>query len=486
MPEGPRSGRLIRLAPFQRKFIKGALLSSTSIAVLSVARGSGKTALSAGLALAHLVGVTDNQPRREVILAARTRDQAKIAWTFVMGLVRSLPEEMQERFKFRRSPVLEIEFEGEHVVRCIAADAKGALGAGPTMVLMDERAAWPADRGDELEAALLTSTGKRGAKTIIISTSAPDDANTFSRWLDEEREGVYRQEHRPEPGLPADDLPSWLEANPGIRSGVGPSEEWLLASARRAIARGGSALASFRNLNRNERVNTEARDVVLTTDEWLSCETSDLPPREGPCVIGLDLGGSASMTAVAYYWPQTHRLECFGTFPSRPSLADRGAADGVARRYVEMQERGELGTLGDQTVPVAPWLSKVMQHVAGEQIAAIVADRFKQAELGEAMDKAGVRAPIIWRGMGFKDGSEDVERFRRAAFDGHVLSTPSLLLRSAFADAVVLRDPANNLKLAKGRSLGRIDPVAAAVLAVAEGARMMARNARPARKAVWL
>ena len=486
VPEGPRAGRRIRLAPFQRDFIAGALAAKTDVAVLSVGRGAGKTALSAGLGLAHLVGVTDRQPRREVILAARTRDQAKIAWTFVMGLTHSLPEDMRGRFKFRRSPVLEIEYAGEHVVRCIAADAKGALGAGPTMVLLDERAAWPADRGDELEAALLTATGKRGARTLIISTSAPDDANTFSRWLDEEREGTYRQEHRPTPGLPADDLPSLLEANPGVPFGVGPSQEWLEASARRAIARGGHALSSFRNLNRNERISGEARDVLLTVDQWLGCETETLPPRDGQVVVGLDAGGSASMSAAALYWPQPGRLEVNAWFPTKPGLGDRGARDGVGGRYIEMQGRGELDTLGEATVPVAPWLAEMMRRVAGETVSAVVADRFKAAELGEAMDRAGVRAPVVWRGMGFKDGGEDVERFRRAAFDGQVRSAPSLLMRSAIADAVVIRDPANNCKLSKGRSTGRIDAAAAAVLAVAEGARMKARTDRPRRHAVWV
>ena len=485
VPEGPRAGRRIRLAPFQRAFIKGALAQGTDTAVLSVARGAGKSALSAGLALAHLVGVTDTQPRREIIIAARTRDQAKIAWTFMMGLARSLPEDDQAALKFRRSPVLEIEFRGEHVARCIASDGKGALGAGPTLVLMDERAAWPADRGDELESALLTVTGKRGARTIIISTSAPDDANAFSRWLDEDRAGVWRREHRPAPGLPADDLASLLEANPGVPHGVGPSEAWLMASARRAIARGGSALSSFRNLNRNERVSGEARDVLLTVDQWLACEVSTLPERAGPCVVGIDLGGSASMSAAALYWPSTGRLEAVGTFPSRPGLLDRGQADGVSGRYVEMQDRGELSTLGDATVPVAPWLADVMRRVQGEPVSAIVADRYRQSEVGEALAAAGIRAPVVGRGQGFRDGSEDVERFRRAAYDGRVRSAPSLLMRSAFADAVCLRDPAGNLKLAKGRSTGRIDAAAAAVLAVAEGARQSARPAPRGGRVIW-
>jgi phage terminase large subunit-like protein len=223
----------------------------------------------------------------------------------------------------------------------------------------------------------------------------------------------------------------------------------------------------------------------LHVDQWLACEVSELPPREGPVVVGIDLGGSASMSAAAFYWPSTGRLEAVGTFPSRPGLADRGAADGVSGRYVEMAERGELSTLGDKTVPVAEWLASVARHIEGETISAIVADRFKQAELSEGLAKAGLVATVIWRGMGFRDGGEDCERLRRAAFDGKVRSLPSLLLRSAFADAVTIKDPAGNLKLAKARSLGRIDAASATVLAVAEGARQSARPVKVGRAPVW-
>ena len=141
--------------------------------------------------------------------------------------------------------------------------------------------------------------------------------------------------------------------------------------------------------------------------------------------------------------------------------------------------------LGDQTVPIAAWLKNVVEHVEGENIAAICADRYRRAEVGEGLDAAGIHCPIIWRGFGFKDGGEDCERFRRAAYDGNVLTAPSLLLRSAFSDAICLRDPANNIKLAKARSKGRIDPVSATVLAVAEGARMVARPASKAGRLVW-
>jgi phage terminase large subunit-like protein len=489
IPEGPKAGQPLKLAPFQKKFINGALASGVSVGALSIGRGNAKSAISAGLGLGELLGeIGDKQPNREIPVGARTRDQARLIWNFVAGFARYLPEEKQKQLTFRRAPRLEIEYadeNGSHLLRCLAADGKSNLGGAPTLAILDERGHWQRDKGDGLEHALLSGLGKRGGLALMISTSAPDDSHPFSKWLDEEQQGVYRQEHRPEPGLPADDTASLLIANPGAKYGIGSNIEWLQAQARRAIARGGSSLTTFRLYNRNERISGETRDLLWTVDEWLKCEAAELPPRQGPVVIGIDLGGSASMTAAAFYWHETGRLECHGWFPSLPSLLDRGAADGVGSRYQEMASRGELSVLGNATVPVAPWLSEVMRHVEGEQVAALVMDRYKQAELGQAIDAAGIRAPLVWRGFGFKDGNTDCDGFRRACFDGRVKAAPSLLLRSAFSDAVCLRDPANNIKLAKARSLGRIDAASASVLAVAHGARLAAQPIRKPRAAIW-
>lgn len=488
VPEGPNAGKPLKLAKFQKDFVRGALKPRTSVAVLSVGRGNGKSALSAGIALAALLGVWDRQPAREILLAARTRDQAKIAWNYAVGLSESLPIEVRNALVFRKSPRLEIEFEGDggrHLLRAVAADGKSILGTSPTMAILDERGHWQADKGDALEDAILTGLGKRAGRALIISTSAPDDAHPFSRWIDKPPPGAYVQEHRPAPGLPADDLESLLAANPGARSGIGATPAWLEQQAARAIAQGGHALNSFRLYNRNERISGEARDLLLTLDEWLSAETLTLPPRAGKVVIGVDLGGSSSMTAAAFYWPETGRLEARGWFPCVPSLLNRGERDGVGARYAEMEARDELATLGDRTVPPRDWFGAIMDHVRGETIGALVADRYKMSELAEAMQAAGLRAPVLWRGMGFRDGGEDVERFRRAVFDGRVKCAESLLMRSALADAVCLRDPAGNAKLAKARSLGRIDAASAAVLAVAEGARQTGRVRPDARGPVW-
>jgi phage terminase large subunit-like protein len=52
IPTRPLAGQPVKLAPFQKQFIKGALAKSVDVGVLSVGRGNGKsTTLSAGLSV---------------------------------------------------------------------------------------------------------------------------------------------------------------------------------------------------------------------------------------------------------------------------------------------------------------------------------------------------------------------------------------------------------------------------------------------------
>ena len=118
--------------------------------------------------------------------------------------------------------------------------------------------------------------------------------------------------------------------------------------------------------------------------------------------------------------------------------------------------------------------------------AAIVCDRWREAELRGHLE--AIRFPsaaLTVRGMGYKDGGQDVREFRAAVLGGHVRPAESLLLRSAMSEARVTVDPAGNAKLAKntqgGRRLrARDDAAAAAILSVAAGFRQW--HAGPVRR----
>lgn len=114
VPEGRTAGQPVKLAEFQRKFVRGSLADGVMVGILSIGRGNAKTALSAGLSLAELVGALDEhpQPKREILFAARNRDQARTAFNFLLGYIDGLPEEDQAAFTIRRGSKLEVEFEG--------------------------------------------------------------------------------------------------------------------------------------------------------------------------------------------------------------------------------------------------------------------------------------------------------------------------------------------------------------------------------------
>ena len=143
-----------------------------------------------------------------------------------------------------------------------------------------------------------------------------------------------------------------------------------------------------------------------------------------------------------------------------------------------MARRGELLVQSGRRVPdYGSFIGEVLGRWGVPS--AIVADRWKEGELRDALDAARMPPrPLTLRGMGWRDGGEDVRRFTRAVMEARVSVARSLLLRSAMAEARVATDVAGNMKLAKAgdagagrRSLARDDAVAAVILAVSEGDR---------------
>ena len=109
-------------------------------------------------------------------------------------------------------------------------------------------------------------------------------------------------------------------------------------------------------------------------------------------------------------------------------------------------------------------------------------DTWRLAKLKEVLGNAEFPpTPIECRRHGFLDGSADIREFRDAALDGHLYPAPSLLLRSAIAEARTILDAAGNSKITKSgagrRRSARDDAICAAIIAVAVGRRIANRPA---------
>lgn len=127
---------------------------------------------------------------------------------------------------------------------------------------------------------------------------------------------------------------TWRRANPGLAYGF-PALEVLKAEARLA-KRDPAELATFRALRLNQGTSEVEQHHLIDATTWREVERGTLPPAEGPCAWGVDLGGTAAFSAVAAYWPKTGRLEGFMACGTDPALTERERRDSVAGRYQAM------------------------------------------------------------------------------------------------------------------------------------------------------
>ena len=362
-------------------------------------------------------------------------------------------------------------------IRCIGSDPKRAHGLAPggLGIIADEPAQWPSQTSAKMYSALRTSLGKiDGAKLIALGTKPSDRNHWFEILLRnplafsmDYSASEEAREKRPY------DIETIKSAN--------PSFNYMPTLKRRLLqeieeAKTDPALATqFRALRLNGGVSDVNTSMLMDVETWQKIEKDSEYEKRGPVILGVDLAGGAAMSALAFYWMDSGRLESIAAFPEKPSLEEREKKDGADGLYMKMVEREELLIIGEYAVDL-PKLLKLALDRTGPP-ACITGDRWKEKDLLQALQNANVpRCPWLPRGQGYRDGSEDVRAFQRACAEGYVSPVESLLLRSAMREARVMSDPARNQKLAKAseggrRQNARDDAAAASILAVAAGYR---------------
>lgn len=473
VPTGPLSSKPFIIPDWQRDFLEGAFADDILEGALSVARKNGKSGLIAAWLLACLAGPLVRREWRAVVvsltgyLAKELRDAmqatAKVSQLRdVAFFATPIPGRVTGRFGSR--------------VDFLAADKATGHAIGVDLAVIDEAGLLP-EANRALWNAVLSSTSGRNGRLLAISVRG--DGPMFSDIHERRNDAsVYWKEYAADEKASYDDEQAWADANPGLADGI-KSLDYMRRMARRAMANpaNGPHFAAY-DLNLPQE---PTRELIVTVAQWHEAVVDESPPREGPCVLGLDLGGSASMTAAVVYWPRTGRIEAYGAFPSIPDLKSRGEADGVGGLYVRMQERGELRVYPGRVTPVNPFIDDLHSRLAGERVLAMGCDRYRKQEMLEALSATGVTWKVVFRGQGASanaDGSSDVRAFQEELFSRKLKPERSLLFESAIAGSSIARDSAGNPKLNRAASRGRIDVLQAGVIATGLGRRY--RSARGA------
>ena len=445
LSQGRYAGEPFRLLPWQKKFLKGAFKPGIADAALSVGRGAGKSTFVGAIGCAAIEGPL-MLPRAESVVVASSFEQAMICWRHVLAFLEGKYDDVRQRFRVQdsvnRASITNRETGA--MLRLIGSDPARAHGLAPALIVADELAQWPHGNIGRMLAALETSRGKLERTSMLwIGTRPATSAHPFERMLTGGAD--YIQSHFAPPEDPPFRLSTWRKANPGISAMPD-----LLVAIRKEAARAkldSEKLAQFRALRLNQGTSDTVERFVLSAATWEGIERPDTALMGKYC-LGVDLGASASMSALAGYWPDTGALRVLGMFPENPNLVERGLTDGVGELYSRAEALGELHTGGDEISDVEALLTLALEYWG--QPSRVICDDWRQAELRQSLRACHFpNVTVELRRMGWKDGAQDLKLFRDSALDGKIFPAPSILMRSALAEARTSLDPAGNEKLVK-------------------------------------
>ena len=433
------------------------------VGLLSLARGNGKTAACATVAAATFLHECSTGGG-DVSVFASSFSQAQILGRDAARLIEDGSEfarrDSGQRFEIEHRP------SGARL-RCLGSDSGRAMGLRSRLILMDEPASWKAGSGYELFVAARTSLGKvEGGRVLVLGTRASDPGHWWERLLREPPAASEMILHAAAADCDLGDRREWHRANPSLRSLNIPRMETLANEAADA-ADDPAAAASFRNLRLNAGTPLVSASALFDAATWAALPVAG--PREGPLVLGVDLGGSSSLSAVAAYWPVTGRVECLALVGDTPPLRARGRAMGQATLFERLAAGGELLVSGGRAPNPGVLLDAAAERFGEPNV--LVADSYRA---GELFDHVGVAPWAAWCQVVVRRGNDrpdDLARAQQRVAAGLVRPVRSELLDRSVAAARTKVGSDGVVRLL--HDWQAIDDVAAAlVLAAASGDRM--------------
>jgi phage terminase large subunit-like protein len=479
VPEGKLVGKPLKLMKFQRDFIKGIYDNKhgTSRAYLSVARKNGKSALIAGIVLAHIIG-PEARLNSQIVSGARSREQASLVFKLAEKMIRLSPE-LYKLIKIVPSSKMLIGLPMNVEYKAISAEAGTAHGLSPVLAILDEvgQVRGPTDSFIE---AIETAQGAHDDPLLIaISTQAATDGDLFSIWLDDaknakDRRIVSHVYSAPE-GCDMMDREAWKAANPAMgefRSVV--DLEDFAKQADRLPAKENS----FRWLYLNQRI--DASSPFLSRSEWQANsadpEVEELDGAE--CYGGLDLSASRDLTSLILAFPDGDDFRIVSRFflPS-DGIREKAKQDKVP--YDIWADQGFLTLIDGPVIIPAVVAMAIAEANERYKIKQISYDRWRINDLKRELDNIGCTVPLVPFGQGFRDMAPAVDMVERLVAERKLRHGGNPILNMCAAGAIVERDPAGNRKLSKSKSASRIDGLVALSMALGGISKDEANNIPP-------
>lgn len=451
-----------RLLKVHDRWLRATFQPDIEISALSLPRGNAKSAVTGRLvALSMLPDSCLWRPGLETVVVAASMRQARIMWRFAKAC---LPEDEYRWLDSANQLQMTHKATGQ-VAYAISSSGKTAMGLSQFgSIFFDEPAALEVRNGAMLYDAVRQSLGKvDGQRLVMLGTRAPAEPGSW--WPDLLDSGSGNGVHVTMLSAPQEEpWDSWQtirKVNP-VANVHEPLRRRLLRE--RDEARENPTMRRSFDAYRLNRSVLTYEDVLIEAEDWLRVESRDVLPREGACVVGIDLGGERSWSAAWCLW-ENGRSECYAVCPGLPDLEERERQDAMpAGLYRQLAADGVLVVDEGRRVSKPTTLLQVLE-ANGIRPAVGYHDRFLRGELRDAVDG---RFPLVERVTRWSEATEDIAAFRQLVKDGPLSIAPQCraLARIALSQAVAVSDDQGNVRLSKKRhDRSRDDVAVAATLA---------------------
>ncbi|MCZ2089126.1 MAG: terminase large subunit, partial [Burkholderiales bacterium] len=416
-PDGAQVGRPLRLAEFQRQFIREVYdnPAGTRRAILSVARKNGKTGLIAGLLLAHLVGPEAKQ-NSQIVSGAMSRDQAALVFNLAAKMVQLSPKlSALVRVVPSGKRLLGLPLNTEY--RALAADGRTAHGLSPALAILDEAGQVRGPQSDFVDAITTSQGAHADPLLLVISTQAATDADLLSTWIDDATASADKRIvchlHAAPAGCDLLDAAAWRAANPALGAFRGLDDlRDQLTQAQRMPSMENTA----RNLLLNQRVSTES--PFISPDVWRACG-GPVEPLHGPVFAGLDLSARTDLTALVVVGQVDGAWHVAAHFwTPEQGLADRARRDRAP--YDLWVRQGYMSTTPGATVDYEHVAVEMATILADLDVQAIAYDRWRIDLLRKELGKIGANLPLVEWGQGYKDMSPALDALEAELLNGRM------------------------------------------------------------------
>ena len=468
---------MLKLRPFQRKFIAAATAPGIDTACLSLPRGNGKSAL-AGHLVTRILTPTDKLfcPGTESVLCAASIEQARIVFRFARADLDTPDSEYRFLDSHNRIGIMHVPTRTR--LRVIGSNGKTAMGlVGCPWAICDEPGSWETNGGQLLNDAIETAKGKPGSplRAVYIGTLAPAMSGWWHSLVkDGSHHSTYIQALQ-------GDIKTWDQwstirtCNPLVE--ISKTFRKKLLEERDDARRDSRLKARFLSYRLNLPSADESK-VLLTVHDWERVCARPVPDREGKPIVGIDMGASRAWSTAVAIWTNG-RTEAIAVCPGIPSIREQEVRDRVAANtYQKLVDQGSLIVAEGLRVPPASMLVNGMMKAWGIP-SLIVCDRFRAKDLQDAAPAV----PISSRITRWSESSEDIRAIRKLAKDGPLSCAPASrsLVAASLSVATVKNDDSGNFRLIKGASNNTSRDDVAIALTYAAGA-VVRQLARPARR----